>query len=512
MQAFAFLAVLVLFVGLPLGSARLRWDAKCYFLVFFLLAAAVSEVLRGAGLHEGLILTVFYISVALVLCSLPIAETPKLVSAYLFIVLLAGMFNALIVCAQQWDVQGSLPFTSAGFDATRGLRPYGNLGQPNLVATLILTAMLCSLYFQLEGKLHWSLHACVLALGALGLAFAASRAAFLALLLLFVFSALRRDWRALASFFGAAVVILLARTWSVGPSRALVGTEVSSGRFDLWRIVLDGLGQSPWWGYGAMNTRLAQFAATDTHIFTQNSAIGSSHNLFLDFLVWFGIPLGLLVGVLFIRVILNFFRSTKKSSMAYLLVPLLVHSLLEYPLHNASFLFLFVFIIKIAEPVKYQEKQNNIFPYMFLFLSLILGGVVVYDYIRLAYNYNELRFFKNGIVGVDKPKSLQPIVLDTAIGQYNILLQDEIKSVQQVKYIEQLTPYSPSFKNFWLLTHYYHQHGATEKYNYWLKKSSAYLSEPYMVYVRMPIGGSTMPPQPSLPMDSDRTSGHQSTL
>lgn len=498
MEAFAFLSVFILLLSSP-KELKLRLDSRSLFLFSLLAATFICHLMQTDALRESFFLSLLYISAAIALCSYQIKEGSKVANSYFLMIILAGMVNAVVICAQEWDLLAALPFTSAPYNAEETTRPYGNFGQANLAATFVLTSMLCSLYFYKNKKLSGILHTCVLGLGALALAFTASRTAFLALALLVVFSLIIRDWRALLSFlFSAAVIIFTRISTPTDESRPIIGAELSNGRFDLWRIVVDGIMQSPWLGYGAMNTRLAQFSVVDTHPFFRNKTISSAHNIFLDFFAWFGIPIGIIISALFLFMIFSYYKKIKGSSLIYLAAPIIIHSLLEYPLQNANFLFLFIIILGISknEPApewNVRQRAQRLLAYSFTIASTIISATVVYDYCRLSTNYMDLRFFNRHIIGVKRPTPIEPILLDNSIGQFNIFLSNKINSADEAKEVARITPHSPAFRNFLLLAQYYRKQDMKAQETYWVNKAHGYWPTAYMSYIRDPNLTSVAP-------------------
>ena len=485
-QAFAVVAVFFLALSFPFEQWQLRINSLSWFWIIFIFFALITHGCSYEGFRQNVLMAIFYASLALLICSLPIFGNEKLLHGYLYIILFAGLLNAVVVGAQKWDVQYVLPFSSAVFNTEKNSRPYGNLAQPNLVATLMLCAWLCAFYFYKKKYLSFLSYAALTLIFSGAIYLTGSRTAILIFGTLCVVALLLRDWRALIGFSSGLLATLAFKVLiptSLGRSSLGVGADLSNGRFEIWGLLLDGLAQSPWLGYGALNTRLAQFAVADSHLFFKGLTIGSAHNIFLDIFVWFGIPFGLVLSFLLLKLVFNFFHAAKDTPILYLLIPLAVHSLLEFPLYNLYFFIFFIFIICYALPVKKCYPRLSIFSYIFFGISLVFSFVFLHDYKNLMVSYNNLRFFNRGFVAAENPSDITPIFLDVVTGQYNAFLKNQLNSSSEAQQIAALTPHSPSFNNFMLLVQYYRQKGDSVAVAYWTKKADAYLSSDYMKYV-----------------------------
>ncbi len=147
---------------------------------------------------------------------------------------------------------------------------------------------------------------------------------------------------------GAAVIVgvgAIAVPWidgQLGFTGLALGDRVSGGRRpDAWLLFLDAARLHPWVGWGALQNGAAQFAVAPAHpplfwLFT------SAHDVVLDLVVWFGIPIGVGAGVaLIIAVFLRLSRAPDAAAFttALAIMALLLHGLVELPLQYTYFLF-----------------------------------------------------------------------------------------------------------------------------------------------------------------------------
>jgi O-antigen ligase len=239
------------------------------------------------------------------------------------------------------------------FAAERGpqMRPFANLGQPNHLATLLLmsTVMAFGLYTRAVLK-RWHL-AVLVAWFCVGLTMTESRSALLSVLVLGLLFGVSGShvqengrWRVVTIWW--AMLIVLATVWAPlnealylqAPREASLAND--SARMVMWKQSLVALGDSPWIGYGWRQTMVALKSAAES--VPGWLATDYAHNLLLDILLWVGIPLGcLLIGAALWWLI----RCSRqcREPLPWLLfaavVPLLVHSMFEFPFAYAYFLF-----------------------------------------------------------------------------------------------------------------------------------------------------------------------------
>lgn len=264
-----------------------------------------------------------------------------------------GMAAVLSVGLQlhQWLELGGMELLDMG----GGLgRPHANLGQPNQLGTFLLWGLLAAAWGLLRERIGvWT--ALLLAVYLLfGLALTGSRTAWVAVLLLVAASWLwRRLWThprlpwiatGLGLYFFVCVVGL---GWLHHVSQGNLQPDLNdftrmSGdvRSLAWAAFIDAAWQRPFFGYGWSQVPLAQMAVATEHPYLQG-VFTSSHNLFLDLVLWCGIPLGLLVSVALLGWFWKRLRAVNSAENAVLLLFLLVvanHAMLELPLQFAYFL------------------------------------------------------------------------------------------------------------------------------------------------------------------------------
>lgn len=330
-----------------------------------------------------------------------------------------------LVCAVMGFVQyaGWVLTPGDGFDwlhASPQRDAYANLRQRNQFGTLMALGLAAWLYLAQNRwrritLFHW-LQLCLLSLGAV---VSCSRAGAVSWLSLAVLAAIWPSkhrlpsqlaaW--LAPVVAASIFVLLSWTLStVGPletqttaptapapalSRATTqaeGLEVCESRLVLWRNVLELSLQRPWtgWGWGELDYAMATQPLTGTRFC---GIVAHAHNLPLQLLAEWGWPLA---GGLMAWAGVWLWRRRPEASMPSsawlgwaLLLPLTVHSLLEFPLWYGPFqmtLGLALGMVSGGNGVGLRPKSRT-WP-VWLAVSLMVGaGWGALDYLRVSQIY-----------------------------------------------------------------------------------------------------------------------------
>ena len=243
------------------------------------------------------------LSLALVIGANWEANSPGQLADALF--LAVGVASVLSVGLQlyQWlHLDGLALWTLGGGHE----RPFANLGQPNQLATLLLWGVLAAAWGFLRGYVGAKAALLMAIFLLFGVALTASRTAWLAVVGLVCASWLwRRFWKSrqvawvasgLALYF---LICVVGIGWLQTPTGGTLN-ETTLMRGDLrslaWLAFLDAAWRAPLWGYGWNQIASAQMAVAADHP-ALHVIFLHSHNLFLDLILWCGVPLGLLTSV-----------------------------------------------------------------------------------------------------------------------------------------------------------------------------------------------------------------------
>lgn len=292
------------------------------------------------------------------------------------------------------------------------LRPHANLGQPNQLATFLLWGLLALLWGVLQGRIGVTTAVfCALYL-LTGIALASSRTSWIGL---FIIVLAVWHWRSLfasrllpwtVSALALAFCAMVALTPAV--NRALFLTDDSGGidnlarlgyesRPRIWALFLDAAWQRPWWGYGWNQVALADLEVAERHP-AMHLYFMHAHNLFLDLVLWCGLPIGLAASAFIVWWFWRRFRAVRSARAAVMMLFLLVmanHAMLELPLHHAYFLLPFGLILGALDQhlaVVPVLRLPRMLAMGLAMLILALLALIVRDYLRVEASYQQLRF------------------------------------------------------------------------------------------------------------------------
>ncbi len=322
-------------LGLPLlglGVMAACASAKHDWTSALMLLAAAAIFLFGAVVHDERWLRALQVA-------LLVAGALSVVAA------------ALQLVAPLAEIPGVAP-SAAG-------RAAGNLHQPNLLAQLLLQAIVALM------ALTWSLKKVSIRVGlplalllGMGLSFSQSRTGWLGMGLLLVWVLMDRSMPkevrrlTFAAVVGCALgmgLVLLSAEYSGIASyveKRSAAPDISSSRFGIWSNTLELIGQNVWtgvgWGQFAKAWALTPFPSRPI------AAFDNAHNLPLHLMVELGVPLALVLMVALGWVVWRSLPAASlptggahapaaRCALAALLL-LAVHSLLEYPLWFSFFL------------------------------------------------------------------------------------------------------------------------------------------------------------------------------
>ncbi len=298
-------------------------------------------------------------------------------------------------------------------------RAVGNLRQPNHLSSLLLWALVATLWLGESRNVSWRIATPAVALMMFVVVLSGSRTGALGTLTLAGWGLLdrrlsrRTRWLLVLAPLFYAVMWAGAAGWAHlqhetfgGETRFSVSGDISSSRFAIWSNTLALIRAHPWLGvgFGEFN-----FAWTLTPFPDRPVAFfDHTHNLPLQFAVELGVPLALLVLGLLGWALVGATREAiaggrdesgdgppfQKAALV-MVIMVVVHSMLEYPLWYSYFLlptaFAFGLCIGKPEAGRVDPPRSSAFnahptrPLVIASMLLILGGMLsFYDYLRVV--------------------------------------------------------------------------------------------------------------------------------
>jgi hypothetical protein len=284
----------------------------------------------------------------------------------------------------------------------------GNLGQPNQLATLLLMGMAALAYVferQVIGRLAF-----LLGIGFMTavLVLAQSRTGMLSVLMMAAFLIWKKRkvkshlsgqavalWAA-CFFAGTLVLPYISELLLLGDVRGIRAAEPVSQRWRMWQQIAYAVAQSPWVGYGWNQTPTAHAASAVA--LPGAIPFSNAHNFVMDMLAWNGLPLGfLLTGAIAFWFLTRMLWSVSRESVYAMacLLPLAVHSMLEYPFAYAYFLIAAGFMVGIVEAAVLPAKTiavNVRWAWGFLVFWVPVSGYLTYEYFLIEEDFRIVRF------------------------------------------------------------------------------------------------------------------------
>lgn len=296
------------------------------------------------------------------------------------------------------------------FAADRGpdMRVYGNLGQPNHMATLCLMGVVMALWFAHRAALKRWQFLVLVAWLSLGLVLTESRAGLLGAVAVGVVLLAGRKWlpgsvRFVAVWWsgitaGYLLLPLLNANLLLTPARSQQLTD-DNQRFVMWRQALAAIGDAPWLGHGWRQTMPAlKEAALQV---PGRLPTDYAHNLALDLFIWVGVPLALaLIAAILWWLVRRWVRIAGAQQLLLFAatVPVFVHSQFEFPFAYAYFLFPAAWLLGALdaevmhlphEPARIRMKTVMLFA---IAAYAALCGAVASEYLQAEEDYRVMRF------------------------------------------------------------------------------------------------------------------------
>lgn len=397
-------ATAVCWLALAIGVLGLTWRSTvslprialapvaliCVLLVQLLVATPLNPFFSFAA--------IVFLLAATVVCGLGARcrNVPGTVETIAIGVIVGGLVTVAIELLHLFRVQGvPLLFVSITPSGS-GRRMWGNLNQPNHVASYLALALAACFYLA-QKSVRRRISAVVAGIALLlGMALTISRVSWLHLVLVgglagLVWSAgehgLRRWVKACVPTFGLVSVFQVCNwlvayaniLWNLGLSSSL-GERMAEGaglRPLLWKHAWHIFLSHPWLGGGWGDYAWNQYVQTD--VLGPVEMALNAHNIVLDLLAKVGVVGLLAVAIPFGGLLLAVRKRRVTPELGFFYAVILVmteHSMLEFPLHYLYFLLPFAFVLG------YVDERSLRFPSPSM--AWVLTGVTIVCGVMLA--------------------------------------------------------------------------------------------------------------------------------
>lgn len=305
-------------------------------------------------------------------------------------------------------------------------RPYANLGQPNNLSTLLCVGLISVIYIRERGTISGWTAFLLAGLLVFGIALTQSRTGWL-IVGVFVFwwifkrkkLGLKLGWIEVIGFVGLYIALVkmlpIIAEFLYLPVASEKAAEVGV-RIVIWQQLLDAVWQGSFWGYGWNQLSYAQLSVAAAPAYPNSLFVEHSHNLFIDLLVWNGPIIGSVLCLAIICWGIKNAVATRTLASWYGLAcvgALAVHSMLEFPIEYAYFLFPLGLIIGSIYTSKKDSRIKLYCPRWLAVGVLIVSGAfigtVFYEYQKIEADARLLRF-ETARIGLLKAEKKAPDV------------------------------------------------------------------------------------------------------
>lgn len=355
---------------------------------------------------------------------------------------IASIISVGMALSQWLGLEGLDPWIMPGIYS----RPYANFAQPNKLGTFLLWGLLACAW----GYLHHYFRGRIAILMAIflvfGIALTMSRTAVTGLGVIVLAASVWSRYLKSVNLVRSAFVLLSCLglfLWLIpflteslllqGGRRFLDVAEVmqADSRIVAYQVFLHALAQRPLFGFGWFHVAEAYFSAVDTA-----PAIGvvfmHAHNLFLDLLLWNGIPIGAGISIALLMWGYSKFKAVSTAEDALLFVFIVVvawHAMLELPLHYASFLLpvgLVMGGMNARQPTSKVFRVGRVPMLGVLAVMTLLVSLLTSDYMKVESNFLALRF-ERARIGGKAPEPIPHLYMLTQLKAFLQIARSEPK-------------------------------------------------------------------------------------
>lgn len=325
-------------------------------------------------------------------------------------------------------------------------RPFANIGQPNNLATLLFIGFFSNILLFINNKVKTHFYILVSLCLMTGIVLTQSRTSWLVFIAVLFITFFKKKLNLFSTMLKSSIAFLflvlsLPYITLFFHDQGLTVTErisSDSSRLYIWKQMLIAIMDKPWFGYGWNQTSVAQTSVIFKY--PLDLWLEYSHNLFLDILVWTGIPIGVsIIGIILIWVLQTFKKINTPNQLIYFLIitAFLIHCMLEYPFAYAYFLLPIGLYIGFLHQQAHKAITIKVNTLVITLISIltILVFVMTRDYF-IFNNKRTTYALKNLVSQQTQPLSSKILLLDALDISNDILFLDECYVLKNNQFAE----------------------------------------------------------------------------
>lgn len=366
--------------------------------------------------------------------------------------LLFAAFISALIAIRQW-----LGVDLTSFELSHINRPYANMAQPNSLSTLIMLGVAAALALFANKRLSLLTFVLVILILSFGLMLTKSRTPLLTCLFIPIFLIGRRTYYLPFALFISFLILayllepILNSALLLSDSVSIVDRAKAMERTLLYKQFALAILQKPWFGYGINQIAMAQLDITPVFslpkMMTQHT-----HNIVLDMMVWFGIPITILtLGYALLKT--RFWPSIKNTDTQLYAqlsaLAILIHGMLEFPLEYAIFLIPFgIFVGLIAQPANSVSISSTKLK-AFITALILPSAFTLYEYIQLEQFYQAKRIELIYPEMPAQPPKQKFIFTDSLYSLATLTNRKPVGSIEEHKQVAYRYPSELNLKNYY---------------------------------------------------------------
>ncbi|WP_353163684.1 O-antigen ligase family protein [Acinetobacter guillouiae] len=266
--------------------------------------------------------------------------------------ILICIFSSIIAIIQWLNI----PYNTEYISGMVGNRPFANLAQPNHLATLLSMGVIGCFYLYEKKQLNNYFLVAFSLFFIFVVALTQSRTTWIFLLVLIIVVVYKRKiinfrlnnnlivmWSCIYILCILTIPFLsefLSSYFNIVKTTDVIERATTGYlRMEIWNQSLHAIKEKPWFGYGWNQTSAAQYAVIEKY--PGKEWFSSAHNIVLDIIIWNGVVLGCLIALYFsLTYLICLIKNVKIETVfaSLMILPILIHSFLEYPFKYVYFL------------------------------------------------------------------------------------------------------------------------------------------------------------------------------